>query len=112
MASQPTASSLQRARILEAVAELATDRSDERMRREEAARVIGLARRIAVAETGAEAGDAASRAVAEIARHWDPSLMTALEYAEMLPPVVIDRLLRAAPAWATRVTAPAFRRAA
>ena len=102
---------LQTARTLAAVAELATDVAGERMRCEEAARVLVLARRVAKAAP-AEANDAASRAVAEIARHWDPRLMTALEYAEMLPSVVVDRLLRATPGWAAAVTVPAFLRAA
>lgn len=98
-------------RTLAAVAELATDVAGERMRREEAARVLVLARRVAKT-AAAEAPDAAFRAVTEIARHWDPSVMTALEYAEMLPPVVVDRLLRAAPGWAAAVSAPAYLRAA
>jgi hypothetical protein len=38
--------------------------------------------------------------VAEILRHWDPKAVTALEYAETLPDSALDRLLRAAPAWA------------
>jgi len=42
----------------------------------------------------------ASRAVAEIVRHWDSGAVTALEYAETLPEAALDRLLRAAPAWA------------
>jgi len=111
MARPTAADSLQTIRTLAALAELATDVAGERMRREEAARVLVLARRIA-GTAPAEATDPASRAVAEIARHWDPSVMTALEYAEMLPPVVVDRLLRAAPGWAAAVSAPAYLRAA
>jgi hypothetical protein len=38
--------------------------------------------------------------VAEILRHWDCGAVTALEYAETLPEAALDRLLRAAPAWA------------
>lgn len=105
------------ARTLAAVSEIAGDASGERMRREEAARVLVLSRRIAgLAANGAivtpDTADVASRAVNEIGRHWDPTVMTAAEYVEMLPTVVVDRLLRAAPSWAAQVTAPAFRRAA
>lgn len=111
MACPNAADRLGTVRTLAAVAELATDLAGERMRREEAARVLILARRVAQAAP-AEATDPASRAVAEIARHWEPGVVTALEYAEMLPPVVLDRLLRAAPGWAAAVTAPAYLRAA
>ena len=105
------------ARVLDAVADVATDLSGDRMRREEAARLLVLSRRVASLATqgtiaAPEANDGASRAVHEIGRHWDPTLMTAAEYVEMLPTVVVDRLLRVAPAWAAQVTAPAFRRAA
>lgn len=104
-------------RLLNAVADIAADLSGERMCREEAARVLVLSRHVAsLAAQGAipapDATDAASRAVHEIGRHWDPALMTASEYVEMLPTVVVDRLLRAAPSWASQVSAPAFRRAA
>jgi len=116
--SRPIAASdLQVSRTLAALANLATDLAGERMRRDEAARVLVLARRFAaMTASGAiaapEATDPASRAVAEIARHWDCALMTAAEYAEMLPPVVLDRLLRAAPSWAAKMSAPTLRRAA
>lgn len=117
MSRPTTAAERLSARTLAAVAEIAADLTGERMRRDEAARVLVLSRRLAgLAAQGAvvapDAADGASRAVREIGRHWDPAVMTASEYVEMLPTVVVDRLLRAAPAWAAQVTAPAYRRAA
>ncbi|MBB5690309.1 hypothetical protein GXW77_06855 [Roseomonas alkaliterrae] len=90
------------ARIL---AELAEGRLPERIRLEQAARVIVTARRVAdLAAQGALALPSAAlpavRAVTEIARNWDPSALTAFEYAESLPVAAVDRLLRAAPDWA------------
>jgi hypothetical protein len=69
----------------------------ERARIEAAARILTTARR--TAGMPLPSSDA-SRAVAEILRHWDPEAVTALEYAETLPEAALDRLLRAAPAWA------------
>lgn len=90
------------ARIL---AELAEGRLPERIRLEQAARVIVTARRAAdLAAQGALALPVAAipavRAVTEIARSWDSAAVTAFEYAETLPDAAIDRLLRAAPGWA------------
>jgi len=87
------------------LAELAEGRLPERMRLEQAARVIVTARRAAdLAAEGALALPVAAlpalRAVAEIARNWDPAAVTAFEYAESLPVAAIDLLLRAAPDWA------------
>ena len=111
MSRPTTVAARMSARTLAAVADIATDLSGERMRRDEAARVLVLARRLA-ALGAPEGADGASRAVHEIGRHWEPDVMTAAEYVEMLPTVVVDRLLRAAPAWAAQVTAPVLRRAA
>ncbi len=69
----------------------------ERARLEAAARVLTTARRAAGLHLAASD---ATRAVAEILRHWDYEVVTALEYAETLPEAALDRLLRAAPAWA------------
>ncbi|MCA3361610.1 MAG: hypothetical protein INF79_11535 [Roseomonas sp.] len=70
----------------------------ERARLDAAARILTAARRAAGLHLPASD---ATRAVAEILRHWDPEAVTALEYAETLPEAALDRLLRAAPAWAT-----------
>jgi hypothetical protein len=79
------------------LSELADSCPMERARLEAAARILTAARRA----TGLHlpATDA-TRAVTEILRHWDTEAVTALEYAESLPEAALDRLLRAAPAWA------------
>ena len=79
------------------LAELADSCPVERARLEGAARILNAARRAAGLHL---ASSDATRAVAEILRHWDPEAVTALEYAETLPEAALDRLLRAAPAWA------------
>ena len=79
------------------LAELAVSCPVERARLEAAARILTAARR--AAGLPLPSSDA-SRAVAEILRHWDAEAVTALEYAETLPEAALDRLLRAAPAWA------------
>ncbi len=82
-----------------------------------AAAILVLAREVesllsAGPEPVVDAIDPSIAMVADIVRQWNPALITAREYAEMLPPVMLDRLLRAAPIWAERVAAPARRRAA
>jgi hypothetical protein len=79
------------------LAELADSCPVERARLEAAARILTAERR---AEALHLASSDATRAVAEILRHWDTEAVTALEYAETLPEAALDRLLRAAPAWA------------
>lgn len=69
----------------------------ERARLDAAARILTAARRASGLHLPASD---ATRAIAEILRHWDPEAVTALEYAETLPEAALDRLLRAAPAWA------------
>lgn len=96
---------LQSAALSRSLAEMAEGGLPERMRLEQAARVIATARRAGeLAAAGAlrlpNAGDPAVKAVTEIARHWDAAAVTAFEYAETLPEAAIERLLRAAPAWA------------
>ncbi|WP_198378592.1 hypothetical protein [Neoroseomonas rubea] len=91
--------------LARAIAELAEGCLDDRIRLEQAARVIVTARRAArLADAGAIAlpsvTDPAVQAVTEIARHWDEAAVTALEYAEALPVAALERLLRAAPSWA------------
>lgn len=102
------------ARIL---ADMAEGGLQDRIRLEQAARVIMAARRAALlADAGAivlpSAADPAVQAVTEIARHWDESAVTALEYAEALPAAALERLLRAAPAWAAAFTVAPDRLAA
>lgn len=79
------------------LADLADSCPVERARLEAAARILTAARR---ADGLPLRSSEAARAVAEILRHWDHQAVTALEYAETLPEAALDRLLRAAPAWA------------
>ena len=80
------------------LAELADSSPVERARLDAAARILTAARRAAGLHLPSSE---ATRAVAEILRHWDAEAVTALEYAEGLPEAALDRLLRAAPAWAS-----------
>ena len=79
------------------LSELADSCPMERARLEAAARILTAARRAGGLHLPASD---ATRAVAEILRHWDTEAVTAFEYAEALPEAALDRLLRAAPAWA------------
>lgn len=95
----------QSAVLARSLAEMADGSLAARIRLEQAARVITAARRASIlAATGAlrlpSLADSAVQAVTEIARHWDSAAVTALEYAETLPEAALERLLRAAPAWA------------
>lgn len=103
--------------LARALADLAEGGLADRIRLEQAARVIVTARRAArLADAGALAlpsvNDPAVQAVTEIARHWDDASVTALEYAETLPAAALERLLRAAPAWAAAFGAASPRLAA
>jgi hypothetical protein len=104
---------LQTAALARTLADMAEGDLMAHIRLEQAARVIAAARRATgLAAMGAlrlpVTTDPAVQAVTEIARHWDATAVTALEYAETLPEAAIDRLLRAAPAWAAafRATTP------
>ncbi len=108
---------LQTAALTRTLAELAEGSLAARIRLEQAARVILAARR--AGELAAEGAlrlpgtaDASVQAVTEIARHWDASAVTALEYVETLPEAAIERLLRAAPGWAAAFSAAPVRLAA
>lgn len=108
---------LQTAALTRSLAEMAEGGLAARMRLEQAARVIATARRAAeLAMQGAlrlpATTDASVQAVTEIARHWDATAVTALEYAEALPEAAIERLLRAAPGWAAAFHAAPVRLAA
>lgn len=107
----------QTAVLARTLADLADGALPDRIRLEQAARVIVTARRAArLAEAGAlalpSASDPAVQAVTEIARHWDETAVTAIEYTETLPEAALERLLRAAPAWAAAFSAPRDRLAA
>lgn len=102
----------QTAALARALAEMAEGGLAARIRLEQAARVIVTARRAAELAAAGElrlpsVSDPAVQAVTEIARHWDAGAVTAFEYAETLPEAALERLLRAAPAWAAAFAGPA-----
>ncbi|MBR0673459.1 hypothetical protein [Neoroseomonas soli] len=104
----------QSAALARTLEEIAAGGLAARIRLELAARVLVTARRAAeLAASGAlrlpPVTSGSAQAVTEIARHWDASAVTAFEYAETLPEAALERLLRAAPAWAAAfagLTAP------
>ncbi len=103
----------QTAALARSLAEMAEGGLAARIRLEQAARIVATARRAAdLAAAGAlrlpAGAEPAVQAVTEITRHWDAAAVTAFEYVEALPEAVVERLLRAAPAWAAafRPTAP------
>jgi hypothetical protein len=105
------------ATLARSLADIAEGGLPDRIRLEQAARIIVTARRAAgLAAVGALAvpsvADPAVKAVTEIVRHWDAEAVTALEYAEALPVAALERLLRAAPAWAAACVAGPDRLAA
>lgn len=79
---------------LASLAGIANDNLAEQARQAAAARILVAARRAATALDGA-VGE-----VDRLASVWDPEAVTALEFAEALPPRDLDRLLGAAPRWA------------
>ncbi|WP_376089728.1 hypothetical protein ACE7GA_18505 [Roseomonas sp. CCTCC AB2023176] len=79
---------------LATLSEIANDNLAERARQEATARILVAARRAAAALEGM-AGE-----VDRVAASWDPEAVTALEFAETLPPREMDRLLGEAPRWA------------
>ena len=112
-----TASNRAAAALARSLAEIAEGALPDRIRLEQAARVIVAARRAALlASQGAIAApsvaDPAVQAVTEIARHWDDQAVTAVEYAESLPVAALERLLRAAQGWAAAFTPATDRLAA
>lgn len=92
---------------MEALAELAEGSLGERLRLEEAARVLRTARR-ALDITGTALPPPPSMA------GWDSRVTTAREYVETLRPTEIDRLLAEGPRWAAALlrTAAHLRHAA
>jgi hypothetical protein len=88
---------------LEALAEIANDNMAERLRQEAAARIIVAARRVQALMRRSSRVLTPPRGesvVDTVAAGWDPKVVTAMEYAEILPPRVLDGLLGAAPRWA------------
>ena len=96
---------------LDALEDIAGGGLAERARIDSAARILVLARR--AAELAARGLLSRSETpVDRIAGAWDPSVMTASEYAELLTPAERDRLIAAAPGWAASQLAVETRRAA
>lgn len=96
---------------LDALQEMAAGGLAERVRIESVARILVLARR--AAELSARGmlsrGDSL---VDRTAARWEPSAMTAAEFAELLTPAERDRLIAAAPGWAAAQVPVETRRAA
>lgn len=97
-----------RTQALRLLSDLVGGGLEERMRVEAAARILVAVRRVdaAVAAAGRTAASAATPTeakVAALARSWDPTVLTAQEFAESLSVVEIDCLLRDAPRWASRM---------
>lgn len=105
------------AALTRTLSDLADGSLNDRLRLEEAARIVVAARRAAALAAGGaialpSAANPAVQAVTEIARHWDETTVTAVEYAESLPVAALERLLRSAPAWAAAFAAAPQRLAA
>ncbi len=93
---------------LAAVEDLAVGGLEERMRLVTAARILVTARQVAdLVQSGAlsvmQPQGGAPDVVTNFAAAWDPSATTAMEFAEILRPSELDRLLAAAPAWAREI---------
>ena len=102
MIHRVAASSTRRAPLqatLDALEDMAAGGLAERARIESVAHILVLARRAAaLSPRGLSArGDSL---VDRTAARWEPSAMTAIEFAELLTPAERDRLIAAAPAWA------------
>jgi hypothetical protein len=98
---------------LAALADIAAGGLAEQLRIEAAARVVALARRSAdLAARGLLPRTAGESVVDAIASRWDPTVVTAIEFAELLTPAERDLLLAAAPAWAAARLPQETRRAA
>lgn len=95
---------------LDALEEMAAGGLAERARIESVARILVLARR--AAEMSGRALARGESFVDRMAARWEPSAMTAAEFAELLTPAERDRLIAAAPAWAASQLPGETRRAA
>lgn len=84
---------------LDALEDMASGGLAERVRIESVARILVLARRAAALSARGllPRGDSL---VDRTAARWEPSAMTAAEFAELLTPAERDRLIAAAPSWA------------
>ncbi|MCS6932198.1 MAG: hypothetical protein NZM27_08320 [Acetobacteraceae bacterium] len=96
---------------LDALQEIASGGLAERARIESVARILVLARR-AAALAGRGPLARGESLVERTAARWEPSEMTATEFAELLTPAERDRLIAAAPAWAAAQLPDETRRAA
>jgi len=103
-----------RERGFDLLAELAAGRASEVARIETAGRVLVVARRLLTA--GALPTALLRHPVGEAALRWDPSVLTAAEFAEHLSPATLDRLIADSQGWAQQalsaVGARSSRRAA
>ena len=86
---------------LDSLAGIANDNLPEPLRHEAAARILVAARQMhgLVGEARGE------HLVDAVAANWDPSAVTALEFAEGLPLRTLDGLLGNAPRWASAMRA-------
>lgn len=98
---------------LAALADIAAGGLAEQVRIESAARIVALARRSeSLSGRGLLPPAARDSVVDAIAARWEPSVMTAIEFAELLTPAERDLLIAAAPSWAAARLAEEPRRAA
>lgn len=102
MIHRAAASSTRRAQTratLDALEDMASGGLAEYARIESVARILVLARRAAELSARGQLSRADSL-VDRTAARWEPSAMTAAEFAELLTPAERDQLIAAAPAWA------------
>lgn len=92
-----------RARVIQAAAELAGSGLAERMRLDAATRVLVTARRLLSVAPGAAMAGPGAAIVLRVARAWDVAALTAAEQVESLPPAELDEFLSVAPRWAAGV---------
>ena len=93
-------SHLSKRRMNAALAEIADHGLADLMREDAAARVLVLARRLALGGYTAGAETPAEALVNGVAEGWDPVAMTAGEYADSLGVVALEAFLLASRAWA------------
>lgn len=98
---------------LAALADIAAGGLAEQLRIEAAARIVALARRSdSLSSRGLLPPAGRDSVVDAIAARWEPSAMTAIEFAELLTPAERDLLIAAAPPWAAARLPQEPRRAA
>ncbi len=105
---QTTPGNVLRGSALEALAELANGRFEERMRLDAASRLLVVIKRVLLLRTAGQLPEPAPkpaqrRAVTEIERiaaAWNPIAITAGEFVNDLPPGDVRLLVELAPVWA------------